>query len=57
MLYHPKADGIVEDFNKILENSLMKIYNVNRNDSDMRISVVLCEYQMTYNKLTGKTLF
>jgi transposase InsO family protein len=56
-LYHPQGNGTVEEFKKILEITLTKIFSVNQDEWDLRVPTVSWAYRTTCKKLTMQTPF
>lgn len=57
MPYHSQVNGMVEAFNKILENALKKVCNAKSSDWDVHVLTVQWAYRTNCKKLIGQTPF
>ena len=53
--YQPQENGAVEEFNKVLEHALTKVWNENHDNWDMKIPTILWAYKKTCKILMGQT--
>ena len=53
--YRPQSDGLVERFNRTLQDMIAKLVNEYRNDWDEILPYVLCAYRATPHQSTGMT--
>ena len=51
--FHPQSDGMVERYNRTLENQLALFVNDNQNDWDERLPLVLMAYRSAVHESTG----
>ena len=52
---HPQSDGMVERFNRTLEQHLLKVVDENQTDWDQRIPLFLMAYRSSVHDTTGMT--
>jgi hypothetical protein len=57
MAYHPQTDGLVKQFNRMLEGMLAKFTNKQQDDWDIYIPYVLMVYHTNTHEATGDSLF
>ena len=55
--YHPQTNGLVERFNQTLQQSLVKVVNMNQTDWDQKLDGVLFAYRTAQQKSTRYTPF
>ena len=51
--FHPQSDGMVERYNRTLENQLALFVNSNQNDWDERLPLLLIAYRSAVHESTG----
>ena len=53
--YHPQSDGLVERFNRTLEDMLCKVVETNHKNWDDCLPLVMMAYRSSIHETTGKS--